>query len=367
MTRQLYTAGYSTYLIEPAPERGTIAPLESKLLKPLTQDTLLTSSDSCTWSEFSSLAVCSKCADITSFIEKSCNKTGCYSLSLPGGPSLLGFGGQINTSVSHISPDLDEIEPSILQFSSLISKSEKNSETASAWECVLSYCVNMYSAAVHDGNYKESITRSWLNNSATVDQGSDLIYRPPDSFANATGNYSEFRVANLAARAMNSFMSETFTGSGGINSSRSGSAFSSDVIQALYSTDNYSSTLENLAQAMTKNIERQNNSGLGPFKGIAYRSETYVHVRWAWIAYPLVIVLMTILLLAGVIIENAQGQLRVWGASNIALLFHGQGLHLDDDDHAPINTISQMTAKAKAVEVHLIKASNEEWKLVEDG
>ncbi len=355
------------FLIKPILDRSTIARVESKFSKSLTIYTLLTSSDSCTWSDFSSLAVCSKCADVTSYIKKSCNDTGCYSLSLPGGPSIFGFGGQINSSVSSISSDLKDIEPTVLQFSSLISKSEKNSESASAWECVLSYCVNVYSANVHDGNFEESVTRSWLNNSASLDQGSDLIYRPPTFITNTTGSESEFRVADLAARAMNSFMSETFTGSGGINSSRSGSAFSSDVIQALYTAENYSSTIQNLAQAMAKNIRRQNDSGLSPFSGIAYQGETYVHVRWAWFSYPVAIIVLTIILLAGVIIENAQGQLRVWGASNIALLFHGQGLSLEDVGHAPINTISQMTTKAKAVDVQLIKASNEEWKLVEAG
>ena len=166
---------------------------------------------------------------------------------------------------------------------------------------------------------------------------------------------------------MNSFMAETFTGSGGINSSQSGSAFSSDVIQALYAAKNYSSTIENLAQAMSKNIQRQNDSGLDPLSGVAYEGQTYVHVRWAWISYPVLIILLSIVLLSGVIYENSQGELRVWGASNIALLFHGQGLPLDDAGHAPINTISQMTSKAKAVDVQLIKVSSEEWKLVEAG
>ena len=322
---------------------------------------------SCTWNIFPSLAICSKCANITSQIEKSCNDTGCYELSLPGGPSIVGFGGEINSSVSRISSDLEGIEPSVLQFSSLISKTIDSSDDASAWECALSYCVNTYSAAVHDGDFEEHVVLSWLNNSASYLQDSDLIYRPSASVINMTGDYPEFRVANLAARAMNSFMSKTFTGSGGINSSRSGSAFSSDVIQALYATEDYSSTIENLAASMTKNIRQQNDSDFGPLRGIAYKSQTYVHVRWAWLCYPTILVLLTLFLLTGIIVENAYDELRVWGASNIALLFHGQGLPLEDVSHVPINTISQMTAKAKAVEVHLIKASNEEWKLVEGG
>ena len=279
----------------------------------------------------------------------------------------MGFGGQINSTVSRISSDLEEIEPSVLQFSTLISKTMENSDDASAWECALSYCVNTYSAAVHDGDFEEHIIFSWLNNSASYSQNSDLMYRPPASVINMPGNHSEFWVANLAARAMNSFMSKTFTGSGGINSSVSGSAFSSDVIQALYATKDHSSTIGNLAASMTKNIRQQNDSDFGPLKGITYESQTYVHVRWVWLSYPAILVFLTIILLTSIIAENAHGDLRVWGASNIALLFHGQELPLDDVGHVPINTISQMTAKAKAFEVHLIKASNEAWKLEEAG
>ena len=241
------------------------------------------------------------------------------------------------------------------------------SDGATAWECALSYCVNTYSAAVHDGNFEQHIKASWLNNSASYSQGADLIYRPPASVINVTGNCSEFRVANLVARALNGFMSETFTGSGRINSNSSESAFSSDIIQALYATEDYSTRIAALATSMTNGIRQQNDSYFSIFRGRAYKSETYVRVRWAWLSYPAILVLLTVILLIGVIVENAHGEIRVWGASNIALLFHGHDLPLDDIGRSPINKISQMTRKAKAVKVRLIKASDEEWKLVEAG
>ena len=83
---------------------------------------------SCTWNDFSSLAICSKCLNITSSVERTCGDSGCYELSLPGGPSLFGSGGQINSSVTHISTDLDDIEASVVRFSSLISKRMNDSD-----------------------------------------------------------------------------------------------------------------------------------------------------------------------------------------------------------------------------------------------
>lgn len=236
-----------------------------------------------------------------------------------------------------------------------------------AWECALSYCVNTYTAAVRDGSLQQSVKVSWLNNSASYSQSSDLIYRPPASSLNMTGEVPEFRVAKLVARAMNSFMSKSFSGNGGINSTRSGSAFSSDIIQALYATTNYSARIATLATSMTNSIRQQNESDFGTLRGHAYKTETYVHVRWGWFCYPAILVLLTVLLLIGIIVENARGEIRVWGASNVALLFHGRGLPLEDVGHHSINKISQMTEKAKAVQIQLVKAGEEEWKLVEAG
>ena len=86
---------------------------------------------SCTWNNFSSLAICSKCLNITSSVEKTCNDVGCYELSLPG-LMLFGFGGQINTSVSQISTSLDDIEASVVRFSSLFSKRTNDSNDVQA-------------------------------------------------------------------------------------------------------------------------------------------------------------------------------------------------------------------------------------------
>ncbi len=320
---------------------------------------------SCTWNSFASLAICSKCLNITSLVEKTCNESGCYKSLLPGGPSLFGFGGQINSSVSHVSEDLNHIEASVVRFSSLSSKRTKDSDDVRAWECVLYYCVNRYLASVTNGDMEQRIEETWLNNSASHSQGSDLIYNPPQSIINITTNTSTFKVASLAANAMNSFMSNTFTGTGGINRSNLGSTFSSDVIHALYDTKDYSKSIENLATSMTNNIRLQNDSGSTPFEGVALKTETYVHVRWAWFAYPATVLTLSLLYLLGTIIESRNRDVLIWKASNLALLFHGQGLELSKGDHVPVNTLSEMNEMAKDIEIELVQTSNEDWKLVQ--
>ena len=286
-------------------------------------------------------------------------------MSLPGGPTLTGFGGQINSSVTDISSNLAGIEASVVQFSSLLSKRKNDYDDAFAWECALFYCINTYSASITDGVIEQRITQTWRNNSATHSQDPDLIYSPPKSVINVTADASTFKVSSLAARAMNSFMSETFTGSGGINVSGTGSAFSSDVIHALYDTKDYSKRIENLAISMTNNIRQQNDSGSSPFSGLAFKTETYVKVRWAWFAYPTTVVALSLLYLIGTITETTYRDVLIWKSSNLAMLFHGQSLKLEHADRVLVGTLSEMSKKAGDVKVELVREMDEEWKLVQ--
>lgn len=321
-------------------------------------------SGNCTWPTFSTLAVCSRCVDITSYVEKTCNQTGCYKLSLPNGPTLSGLGGQINSSLTSISPNLKETYASIVQFTSLIYKKANMSGDTLATECSIWYCVQNYTASVDGGTPSQQVLSSWRNDSARLSGSSDLYYDPPRSIINDPEMSGTFKVALLVARAMNSFMSEIFTGDGGINNS--GSGFSSDVMQALYSTDNVTLRIENLAISMTNNIREQNNSVSGPAKGTTWKSETYVHVRWRWFIFPSALLVLSLLFLLGAIVETSSRKVMVWKSNNVALLFHGRDLQLQDALHRiPVNTLSQMSEHAKHVMVDLVQTPGEDWKLVQ--
>ena len=253
----------------------------------------------------------------------------------------------------------------MVRFSSLLSRRINGSDNVLAWECVLSYCVNTYLASVTNGDIEQRVKKTWRNNSASHSQGSDLIYNPPQSMINLTADASTFKVAGLAAKAMNEFMSTTFTGSGRINRSSSSSAFSSDVIHALYNAKDYSKRIENLATSMTNNIRQQNDSGSSPLEGVVYLSETYVYVRWAWFAYPATVLALSLLYLLGTILESRNRDILIWKSSNLALLLHGQGLELSKSNHVPVNTLSEMTEMAKDIEIELIETSDRDWKLVQ--
>ena len=294
-------------------------------------------------------------------MNKQCIDDKCYSLSLPNGPTLTGLGGQINSTVTNISPELHDIEASVLRFSSLVSKKVSDPNSAFAAECLMFYCVASYNASVSDGIANQRLLASWRNDSARLDTSADLLLRPPASFANEPDPDVPYRVSHVAAHAINSFMSKTFTGFGGINNS--GSAFSSDVMQALYDSSNLTQRIDNLATSMSNNIRSQDDNVTGPVYGIAWASETYVHVRWAWFAFPATLVLLGVLFLLGTAIETSHRDVVVWKSNNLALIFHGRSLDLNSTSQKPVSKLSEMTDRATKIKATLIESSEGGWKL----
>ncbi|KAL8675024.1 MAG: hypothetical protein Q9168_000619 [Polycauliona sp. 1 TL-2023] len=317
----------------------------------------------CTWENFSSLAICSRCVDITSLVGKDCTNGKCHLLHIPNGPSLSGLGGQINASTTNISSQLQDIEPSVLRFTTLLSKKVSDPDDALAVECSLFYCIGKYAANVSNGVADQRLLASWRNDSARLDTDSDLIFNPPKSFSNESGP-EPFRVTHRAAVALNNFMSQTFTGSGGINNS--GSAFSSDIMQALYDTSNLTRRIENLATSMTNSIRGQDDNVTGPAYGTAWTNETYVHVRWAWLAFPATLILLASCFVLCVIWETSYRDILVWKSNNIALLFHGRSLRLSTHGGKPVNELSAMSARANDVKAMLVESETDGWKLEQD-
>ena len=100
-----------------------------------------------------------------------------------------------------------------------------------------------------------------------------------------------------------------------------------DTATAALWTGNITQLSENMASAMTSYIRDGRNAT--PAYGIAYQKETYIHVRWAWLALPVGIVLLSAaMLIASIILSKQQ---TLWKSSSLALLFHAlKGLTLDE-------------------------------------
>lgn len=70
------------------------------------------------------------------------------------------------------------------------------------------------------------------------------------------------------------------------------------------------------------NAIRASGGGV-PMLGTAYELSTFVHIRWAWITLPALVVLMTGAFLAAAMLRSRSTRTRLWKSSALAMLFHG--------------------------------------------
>ena len=131
--------------------------------------------------------------------------------------------------------------------------------------------------------------------------------------------------------------------------------FDSDIVQTFYwDYYEYSNGLEkamsDLATAMT--VAFRSFNGAVAVRGQAFSFETYVHVRWGWIALPALVVLLTGIFLAAAILKSRQSRTKLWKSSALAMLFHG----LDSETRmqfARQGSLNEKKKRAKDVRVQL--------------
>jgi hypothetical protein len=104
---------------------------------------------------------------------------------------------------------------------------------------------------------------------------------------------------------------------------------------AIYNNGNMSfqdlnRTFANISESLTQYIRQnglQNYSS--PAYGAVLQEQACVRVRWAWLAYPAVLIVLTLIFLPAVIAETRKGETKShdWKSAPLALMFHG----LDDE------------------------------------
>jgi hypothetical protein len=90
---------------------------------------------------------------------------------------------------------------------------------------------------------------------------------------------------------------------------------------ALFKDRDISQTFSRIAVSMTESIWMSNSSRI--VHGNALSDQTYVEVRWEWMAIPLIVLVFAIVLLIITIFVNSKQGTRIWKSSAVALLVHG--------------------------------------------
>jgi hypothetical protein len=311
------------------------------------------STGNCTWPLFLSLAVCSKCANITNLVRHNCTdreyEERYCDYSLPNGQVAIGASGLPETMVVTAMPasnttSFQNITNSLVAFSIMRTTETWDLYDPEAIECVLYYCVQQYNASVSGGVLTQEVTHMYTN-STDAGFSEDVIITPPPSAEFPLPD--TFDILSQSAAALYAYLGSIFTGTD--TSSTGEDQFNSDITQALHQTTDIPGLIANLAASMTNNMRTNSDQ----INGTAWKTDTYVRVRWAWLTLPAGSVLLTFIFLLGSILRNRNRDVATWKSSVLAVLFHGLDEETRDFIGEGGETMEEIKKKAKQVSVWL--------------
>lgn len=359
----------------------------------------------CTFPPYQSLGVCTEHTDITGLLNRTCTstpvpnsqatRTDC-NYTLPNG---MDYREQSRSDVKQadFSPSgrISVINRSnvadnnyggyIFNFAGIFASRDAQNIRNEPWavESMSFWCIKTYNTSIRDGVFNENVTSTQRNDSAPGFQpypsGTDWKeYDKPKPFPPFVSEYPlsspepcldlrdprhpkkslkncTFSVSKPTWAAWAAFFPFFFD------------EHQADIILLMDNEGRSNMSyvqgiIDNLATALTSHVR---SLGTGdPVYGDMRLTHTFVRVRWAWLAYPVALVLLSILFLVSTIIKSARcADQEVWKSSPLALLYHG--FHTETRERlGPLNTLEEMERSSQQVRVTLRK-DRVGWKLVD--
>lgn len=303
----------------------------------------------CSWPYYRSLAVCSQCADLTDKLSvqpanSSTNYTLPNGLSLIQDPVAIGVSMIVNNTLANASlasvafkDRLNDTMPLADVFVVVGNYSWDGTSDASeklnlgpyAAECILEFCVQLYGAEAHDGNFQEKAIGKPLPLDAGTNRDVDV---GPESLAYyyLTQDGQNYTIGEDAMKGFWFYFTTLFTGSvAQYNSPSRQPEWPSDLTQSVFQHLNATphtldSMFNNIAAAATLNVRTRPDAET--VHGDALYQQPIVTVRWMWMSLPLALLVLTLLFLVSVAMQTRLAGMQTWKTSSVAALFALQGL-----------------------------------------
>ncbi|KAI9929323.1 hypothetical protein ASPWEDRAFT_28805 [Aspergillus wentii DTO 134E9] len=222
-------------------------------------------------------------------------------------------------------------------------------------ECSVHLCEKQYTNNhITDDDHTFQPSRSQplnANGSGNATNGYTIQLIPPDGTKTVSDNSTyamDYRTYVDLIHMLESLFNTTFVQD---NSSRNGSSYSTlpgvQSAPVLYNSRNITESIAAMATSMTDNIR----SGIRATRvdGLAYRTETYIHVRWPWIILPTMSVAFSIILFIATAVVS-RGQPVLWKSSIFPFLM-GRLETVPDHDIANIYHVDQVQSMSKKINV----------------
>ncbi|KAF7526503.1 hypothetical protein G7054_g10757 [Neopestalotiopsis clavispora] len=326
----------------------------------------------CTWDPFSTLAIGSKCLDITDSASLDCSVSepdvdSCV-LAAPHDAVLSDALGGNNSSykgmIMNASLADDVVKLSDQPFDNLTvllamvqwvkahnvtSYHVLPTCTLEASRCAFYVTVQELQAKVMNGVYSEEILQEYTTPEMTPDQQHGMTgnfwnavltpgsptFTPP--FAGRPPNRNTtFIMDGRAYWGMSSQIYALLRGYVGLAAS-GGPMGSDDLMLSLFKADNVTRAMHLMAQSMTTAIRanitnilqaKEGNSQLiapeEAINGTVWFQQQFVVVRWGWVAFPGVLLVLASVLLVATVVSTHRRHIGFWKTSPLALLFHAR-------------------------------------------
>jgi hypothetical protein len=221
--------------------------------------------------------------------------------------------------------------------------------TPVAQECALSWCVKTIQSSYNRGEYSEVVLDTAFNTTTgafpwqgfpfknEVEEGTDLIYLENITIqvgapSNEQGSH-EYGATNITASSIIQGLTDIFPSYTTIASQSATPVFRYKVwsagapwTQLLHfnpwvAPNNVTRHMERLATAMT-NIVRSAPSHQD-VNGSAWEKETFISVRWEWLVFPFLLLILSFVFLVSTIIKTSKDSgANVWKTSTMPTLIY---------------------------------------------
>lgn len=210
--------------------------------------------------------------------------------------------------------------------------------------------------------YQTPTDSSWLPYNMTFDPTVKSPSNPPflQSMVERQCVYSiDYKLdQSLWDMYLRDFFNGTVTGWRAVNADNITSYRGPQNLQVIYNFGNVTfsdvnQTFQNISSSVTNYLRQGGNFYHGkPALGQEWHSLTCIHVQWAWLVFPAVVVFLTLLFLVATVIYTRPtgNRPQIWKASPLPLLYHGLE---QQPDIVGVERLAEMEHAAKGTLVRL--------------
>lgn len=360
------------------------------------QSTCATSN--CTWSQYSSLGVCSQCKDVSNILRYVCknyttmdfvgntftdygcgwllndtllvgtylngvNERQVLSLTMQGidAPSNTSRGGQFHSS-THFKEFPFPIFDFYVGYAAGGKAAVLRNDTPVALECLLHWCAKSYVATHSQGILNETLVDTFANYSAKQLSPGEVLSGTPPIVIRLPFGHTTFSVSSgspvVLTNTLSAYLSQMIDEDDNVTVPSSFQGILNVTVAPPYDFNSYMGLL---TTSMTNNL-RTKIKGTEAVTGTAWSTETFVRIRWVWISLPVFLLLTTLAFVLGTIAKSSRQKAGTWKTSALAVLLHGlssEARHKLD----PKARASQVEATARKMDV-MLSSDNEGIRLV---